>query len=152
MIDKLREKIFAWIWKRQATRNVVMRQWDDVRSVVVLYHNDNIPHILQQLKKDGKEVVLFTMPEKKQINWLTERPKTEERNMLVARHFDMMIDLTQHPSLTMLYMAMEIRADFKVGRYLRDGIHDMTINTAPQETPDYLFEQVMRYIKRFGGV
>jgi hypothetical protein len=152
MIDKLREKIFAWIWKRQATRNVVMRQWDDVRSVVVLYHNDNIPHILQQLKKDGKEVVLFTMPEKKQINWLTERPKTEERNMLVARHFDMMIDLTQHPSLTMLYMAMEIRADFKVGRYLRDGIHDMTINTAPQETPDYLFEQVMRYIKMFGGV
>jgi hypothetical protein len=92
------------------------------------------------------------MPEKKQINWLTERPKTEERNMLVARHFDMMIDLTQHPSLTMLYMAMEIRADFKVGRYLRDGIHDMTINTAPQETPDYLFEQVMRYIKMFGGV
>jgi hypothetical protein len=152
MIDKLREKIFAWIWKRQATRNVVMRQWDDVRSVVVLYHNDNIPHILQQLKKDGKEVVLFSMPEKKQINWLTERPKTEERNMLVARHFDMMIDLTQHPSLTMLYMAMEIRADFKVGRYLRDGIHDMTINTAPQETPDYLFEQVIRYIKMFGGV
>lgn len=152
MIDKLREKIFAWIWKRQATRNVVMRQWNDVRSVVVLYHNDNIPHILQQLKKDGKEVVLFTMPEKKQINWLTERPKTEERNMLVARHFDMMIDLTQQPSLTMLYMAMEIRADFKVGRYLRDGIHDMTINTAPQETPDYLFEQVMRYIKMFGGV
>jgi hypothetical protein len=150
MIDKLREKIFAWIWKRQATRNVVMRQWDDVRSVVVLFHNDNIPHILQQLKKDGKEVVLFTMPEKKQINWLTERPKSEVRELVMARHFDVLIDLTQHPSLTMQYMAIDIRADFKVGRFIRNGIHDLTIDTSSQEAPDYLFEQIMKYIEMFG--
>ena len=127
-----------------------MPQWDKVRSVVVLYPNDNIQHIIQQLKQMGKEVVIFTMPDKKQINWLTERPKNEIRELIMARHFDVLIDLTQHPSLSMQYLAMDIRADFKVGRFIREGIHDLTIDTAPQEAPDYLFEQIMKYIKVFG--
>ena len=149
-MNKLREKIFAWILKRQAARTVIMPQWDKVRSVVVLYPNDNIQHIIQQLKQMGKEVVIFTMPDKKQINWLTERPKNEIRELIMARHFDVLIDLTQHPSLSMQYLAMDIRADFKVGRFIREGIHDLTIDTAPQEAPDYLFEQIMKYIKVFG--
>ena len=149
-MNKLREKIFAWILKRQAARTVIMPQWDKVRSVVVLYPNNNIQHIIQQLKQMGKEVVIFTMPDKKHINWLTERPKTEIRELVIARHFDVLIDLTQHPSLSMQYLAMDIRADFKVGRFIREGIHDLTIDTAPQEAPDYLFEQIMKYIKVFG--
>ena len=149
-MNKLKEKIFAWILKRQAARTVIMPQWDKVRSVVVLYPNNNIQHIIQQLKQMGKEVVIFTMPDKKQINWLTERPKNEIRELVTARHFDVLIDLTQHPSLSMQYLAMDIRADFKVGRFIREGIHDLTIDTAPQEAPDYLFEQIMKYIKVFG--
>jgi hypothetical protein len=149
-MNKLREKIFAWILKRQAARTVIMPQWDKVRSVVVLYPNNNIQHIIQQLKQMGKEVVIFAMPNQKQINCLTERPKTEIRELVMARHFDVLIDLTQHPSLTMQYMAMDIQADFKVGRFIREGIHDLTIDTAPQEAPDYLFEQMMKYIKVFG--
>ena len=47
-------------------------------------------------------------------------------------------------------MALDIRADFKVGRFLREGIHDLTIDTAPQEAPDYLFEQIIKYIEMFG--
>ena len=104
-----------------------MPQWDKVRSVVVLYHNDNIQHIIKQIEKDEKEVVVFTLPDKKQINWFTERPKTELRELLTARQFDLLIDLTQQPSLTMQYMAMDIQADFKVGRFIREGIHDLTI-------------------------
>ena len=149
-MNKLREKIFAWVLKRQATRRVVMIKWDTVRTVAVLYPNNNIQHIIQQIEKDEKEVVVFTLPDKKQINWFTERPKTELRELLTARQFDLLIDLTQHPSLTMQYMAMDIQADFKVGRFIREGIHDLTIDTAPQEAPDYLFEQIVKYIKVFG--
>jgi pyridoxine 5'-phosphate synthase PdxJ len=149
-MNKLREKIFAWILKRQPARTIIMPQWDKVRSVVVLYPNNNIQHIIQQLKQMGKEVVIFTMPDKKQINWLTERPKTEIRELVMARHFDILIDLTQHPSLTMQYLAMDIRADFKVGRFINEGIHDLTIDTAPQEAPDYLFEQIIKYVEMFG--
>ena len=149
-MNKLREKIFAWVLKRQATRRVVMPQWDTLRTVAVLYPNNNIQHIIQQIEKDEKEVVVFTLPDKKQIDWITERPKKEIREILIARQFDLLIDLTQQPSLTMQYMAMDIQADFKVGRFIREGIHDLTIDTAPQEAPDYLFEQIVKYIKVFG--
>ena len=127
-----------------------MPQWNTVRTVAVLYPNNNIQHIIKQIEKDEKEVVVFTLPDKKQIDWITERPKKEIREILTARQFDLLIDLTQQPSLTMQYMAMDIQADFKVGRFIREGIHDLTIDTAPQEAPDFLFEQILKYIKMFG--
>lgn len=149
MIEKLRKKIFAWILKRQAARKVVLPQWSAVRSVAVLYSNNNIQHIIKQIEKTNKEVVLFTLPDKKEINWLTERPRKEVHELISARQFDVLIDLTQEPSRTMQYMAMDIQADFKVGRFIKEGIHDLTIDTPSQATPDYLFEQILRYIDMF---
>ena len=32
-MNELREKIFAWILKRQVAREVIMPQWNDVRSI-----------------------------------------------------------------------------------------------------------------------
>lgn len=149
-MNKLREEIFAWLQKRQAARQVVMPQWDHIRSVVILYHNDNIQHIIKQIQAQDKDVVLFTMPDKKDVCWLTERPKTDIIESITARKFDILIDLTQEPSRTLQYMAMYIRADFKVGRFIREGIHDLTIDTPPQAAPDYLLEQILRYIDMFG--
>ena len=149
MIEKLRERIFAWLLKRQASRKVTIPQWDKVRSVAILYPNDNIQHIIKQIESNNKEVVLFTMPNKKAICWLTKRPKAEVREMISARQFDVLIDLTQQPSRTLHYMAMYVRADFKVGRFMREGIYDLTIDTPPQAAPDYLFEQIIRYINMF---
>lgn len=147
----LREKLFGFILKRQATRKVSMPRWEDVRSVAVLYPNDSIQLIINEIEQNNKEVVLFTMPNKKEICWLTERPKSELRELLSARKFEVLIDLTQESSRTMQYMAMYIQADFKVSRHRHDGIYDMTINTPSQAAPDFLFEQIMRYIEMFGG-
>mgnify|MGYP003292548039 CR=1 FL=1 len=147
----LREKLFGFILKRQATRKVSMPRWEDVRSVAVLYPNDSIQLIINEIEQNNKEVVLFTMPNKKEICWLTERPKAEVRELISARKFEVLIDLTQESSRTMQYMAMYIQADFKVSRHIHDGIYDMTINTPSQAAPDYLFEQIMRYIEMFGG-
>ena len=149
-MNKLREKIFAWLQKRQAARQIIMPQWDHIRSVVILYHNDNIQHIIKQIQAQDKDVVLFTMPDKKDVCWLTERPKTDIIESITARKYDILIDLTQEPSRTLQYMAMYIRADFKVGRFIREGIHDLTIDTPPQAAPDYLLEQILRYIDMFG--
>ena len=149
-MNELREKIFAWILKRQPARKVVMPQWNEIRRVVVLYPNGNIQHIIKQIENSAKEVVHFTLPDKKDINWLTKRPNSDVRERIMARHFDLLIDLTQQPSLTMQYMAMYIHADFKVGRHTREGIYDMTIDTPSQTSPDYLFEQIMRYLEMFG--
>jgi hypothetical protein len=147
----LREKLFGFILKRQATRKVSMPRWEDVRSVAVLYPNESIQLIINEIEQNNKEVVLFTMPNKKEICWLTERPKAEVRELISARKFEVLIDLTQESSRTMQYMAMYIQADFKVSRHRHDGIYDMTINTPSQAAPDYLFEQIMRYIEMFGG-
>ena len=149
-MNELREKIFAWILKRQPARKIVMPQWNEIRRVVVLYPNGNIQHIIKQIENSAKEVVQFTLPDKKDINWLTKRPNSDVREQIMARHFDLLIDLTQQPSLTMQYMAMYIRADFKVGRFIREGIHDLTIDTPPQPAPDYLLEQILKYINMFG--
>ena len=150
-MNKLREKIFEWFLKRQATRTVHIPNWKQVRSVAVLYPNNNIQHIIKQIEQADKDVVVFTMPEKQDICWLTERPKKEILERISARPFDILIDLSQEPSRTLQYMGMAIRADFKVGRFMREGIHDLTIDTPPQAAPDYLFEQILRYIEMLKG-
>lgn len=147
----IREKIFEFVLKRQPKRKVCMPHWDSVKSIAILYPEDSIQPIINKLDGMGKEVIFFGMPDKKDISWWTARPKKDMLSLLTAREFDVMIDLSQHPDLTMQYMAMYINAKFKTGRYMRDGILDMTIDTPAQETPDYLFEQVIRYLKMFGG-
>lgn len=150
LINILREKLFAWILKRQATRKVVMPDWAKVRSVAILYPNNSIQHIISEIEQSNKEVVLFTMPDKKEVDWLTERPNADVKSLITARHFDVLIDLTQQPSRTMQYMTMYMHADFKVGRHRREGIYDMIIDTPAQETPDFLYAQILRYIDMFG--
>jgi len=150
-MNKLREKIFEWFLKRQAARTVHIPNWKQVRSVAVLYPNNNIQHIIKQIEQADKDVVVFTMPDKQDICWLTERPKKEILERISARPFDILIDLSQEPSRTLQYMGMAIRADFKVGRFMREGIHDLTIDTPPQAAPDYLFEQILRYIEMLKG-
>ena len=150
-MNKLREKIFEWFLKRQAARTVHIPNWKQVRSVAVLYPNNNIQHIIKQIEQADKDVVVFTMPEKQDICWLIERPKKEILERISARPFDILIDLSQEPSRTLQYMGMAIRADFKVGRFMREGIHDLTIDTPSQAAPDYLFEQILRYIEMLKG-
>ena len=150
-MNKLREKIFEWFLKRQAARTVHIPNWKQVRSVAVLYPNNNIQHIIKQIEQADKDVVVFTMPEKQDICWLTERPKKDVLERISARPFDILIDLSQEPSRTLQYMGMAIRAAFKVGRFMREGIHDLTIDTPPQAAPDYLFEQILRYIEMLKG-
>ena len=105
------------------------------------------------LRRQPKRQVVMrpwdTIPDKKEIHWLTHCPSSSVQYHLRAYQYDLLIDLTQQPSLTLQYMAMYFRADFKVGRHICDGIHDLTINTPAQNTPNYLLEQILRYIQMF---
>ena len=94
-MEKLKERIFNFILKRQTARKVSMPRWQDVRTVAILYPENNIPHIINQIEKEQKEVILFTIPDKKEICWLTDRPKSEVRDFISARRFEVLIDLTQ---------------------------------------------------------
>ena len=149
MMDKLKEKIFEFLLKRQVLRQVSAPTWDKTRRIAILHSYANIPHIIKDLEKQGKEVILFTLPDKNDVCWLSDRPKKKIREQLQSQHYDILIDLTQEESLTLQYMAMYIQAGFKTGRHIKDGIHDLTIDTPAQETPDYLYKQILRYIQMF---
>mgnify|MGYP003302544640 FL=1 len=146
---KLQQTIFDFFHKRQPKREVIMHRWEDVRSVAIISDNSTIDHIVHTITKDARSVDVFLLPNKKDVCTLTGRPKSAIREALTARQYDLLIDLTQQPSITLQYMAMYVRADFKTGRHICDGIHDMTIDTPAQSTPDYLFEQIVRYINMF---
>lgn len=145
----IRQTIFQFILRRQAKRQVVMRPWDKVRTVAILYDCGTPAAIERMLETEHKRIDFFTLPDKKEINWLTHSPSSSVQYHLRAYQYDLLIDLTQQSSLTMQYMAMYFRADFKVGRQICDGIHDLTIHTPAQSTPDYLLEQILRYIQMF---
>ena len=51
MIEKIREKVFDLILNRQAKRSTTMPKWADVRSVAILYPNDNIQHIIKNIER-----------------------------------------------------------------------------------------------------
>lgn len=148
-MKELREKIFDWCLRRQAIRQVVMYPWKDIRSVVILHEGLAVGKLVQQLQREGKQVYEMVLPDKKDISWLTEMPKKEVREALQSRYYDLMIDLTQQPNLTMQYMAMYIKAGLKTGRNIGKNIYDLSIDTPAQNTPDYLYEQIVKYIQMF---
>lgn len=148
-MDSLREKIFDWCLKHQAARQVVMYPWKDIRSIVILHEGLPIDAIIQQLKQEGKQVDVLTIPNKENICWLTSMPKKEVREKVQSRHYDLLIDLTQQTSITMQYMAMYVKAGFKTGRNMGKTLYDLSIDTPAQNTPDFLFKQIVKYIQMF---
>lgn len=131
-----------------------MPRWDKVHRIAVLHNSGDISVLTRQLANHGnaatpRQIDVFAVPDKRQVCALLSRPKKEVLRTLTANEYDLFIDLTQHPTLVSLYMALYVRAAFKVGRYTRDGIYDLTINTPAQDTPDYLFTQIIKYLDMF---
>lgn len=150
----LKEKIFNYIQHHQSPRHVVMPRWEKVHRIAVLHDGGDISALTRQLSNHGnaaakRQIDTFTVPDKKQVCALLSRPKKEVLRTLTANEYDLFIDLTQRPTLVSLYMALYVRASFKVGRYTRDGIYDLTINTPAQDNPDYLFTQIIKYLDMF---
>lgn len=150
----LKEQIFNYLLHHQSPRHVVMPQWEKVQHIAVLHDNGDISDLVQKLTRQTpaaapKQVDVFVVPDKKQVCTLLNRPKKEVIRTLTARKYDLFIDLTQQPTLVSLYMALYIRAAFKVGRHTREGIYDLTIDTPAQDTPDYLFAQIIKYLHIF---
>ena len=148
-MEAIRQKIFDWHLRHQAARQVVMYPWQDIRSVLILHEGLEVEHIAQQLRSAGKEVQVCAMPDKKEIAWLTGMPKKEVRERLQSRHYDMLMDLTQQTNITMQYMALYTRTGIKTGRDIGKKLYDLSIDTPAQPTPDFLFEQIVKYIQMF---
>ncbi len=163
----LHQYIFDHYRAKQPQREVAFPRFDEVRSVLILFEsdlierNDTIKAIAQDLAQYDKDVVLWGYCPKKEITSpilpqlrivgtkdynIFGVPKQQLIADLQKRQYDLLIDLTQHQSLPLAYLAMYAKAHFKTGMAIQTGIHDLLISTPPQDTPLFLYQQIVKYL------
>ena len=173
---RLKDKIFDYLQDKQTERHPRFPHLDKPLKVLVIYEsdmlerNDSIKSIRHDLLHRGKDVSLWGFVAKKEI---TTQPMPQNRILglqdynfwgkptpevledLTADHYDLLIDLTTRPCLSLRYLAMFADADFKVGLNMGEGIHDMLIslpNFNPEQSDEYhpeatfLYDQIIKYL------
>ncbi|MBQ7191687.1 MAG: hypothetical protein IJS00_02305 [Paludibacteraceae bacterium] len=168
ILDYIRERWFCYRLKRQPVRAVLFPRWSNCHRVLVIYESDlleknqPIKQIVSQLQKEGKEVCTWgflplkqsrtaILPQsrilsKQDINWLYE-PNKEVLQDLLSQRFDLLIDLTQEPCLTLQYLAMYANASFKTGRHIIEGVHDLMVDMPATDNPTPLFQQLLHFLQ-----
>ena len=167
MLDRLKEYIFRYCLSKQPKREVKWEQWNNVRNILVLYESDwterNV--VIKQLRDsmllEDKDVTIWGFVDKRDITSLIlpqsrilgardltlyGAPKQEVIEELQKRYYDLLIDLTQHPSLPLKYLSLYTRASLKIGLQLGEGIHDFMVSMPAEEDPKHLFEQMKYYL------
>lgn len=169
-MNKIKAFIFRFFRKRQPARNVSFPHYDRVRSVLIIFQSDLLEDnrivtdtIRRRLLAEDKDVVLLGYAPKKEIQSpilpqsriiglkdfnLFGIPNNELVESLQRRRYDLLIDLTQTEILPLAYMTMYARADFKAGMQRDNSLLDFMIKTEPQESPLFLFEQIIYFLKQ----
>lgn len=86
-------------------------------------------------------------------------PRKELVQDLQQQEYDLVIDLNQSNALPLRYLCLLAKAGFKSGMAAPTGLDalgqrwesvkspcDLQINTQPQETPEFLFQQILHYL------
>jgi len=159
--------IFRHIARRQPAREVAYPDFAKVRSVLIIYpsewqeRNPAIRAMATQLRNMGKQVTIWgyvdkdkptspILPDSRVFGshdytiWGTL--KTPVLQDVQNRSFDLLIDLTLSPLLPLQYIALYTSAKFRIGTQA-SGLNDMVIQTPPSATPDYLFTEIIHYLK-----
>ena len=168
MFENIKYRLFARRLKKQQARETRFPQYDQVKDILLLYEssltekNPAITGLAKRLQQEGKDVTTWGYADKKDITsailpqsrilgrrnlGLTGMPKADVLQDLQSRHYDLLIDLTQHPCLALHYTALYAQCRFKTGMHLQDGLHDLMIDMPAQDTPVALFEQIIHYLK-----
>lgn len=169
----LKQYIFEYLCKRQPAREPRFPHLDQPLKIMIIYEsdllerNDAIKTIRQDLLRRQMDVTMWGYVEKKDIQTLIlpqsrilglgdynlfGKPRDYVLTDLQAEHYDLMIDLTTRPILSLRYLAMYTNADFKVGLNLGEGIHDMLLSLPDLDTEQakpeasWLFDQILRYL------
>lgn len=168
MFDKLKDKIFAYRLRKTEVPTAAFPDYKNIRSVLILFESDPIEknaEILQmrdELLQQDKDVVLLGYVEKKEITSLVlpQRRilglnditlwgglKEDVVNDLQRRRFELLIDLTQRDIRPLRYAALLARADFKVGIRRDSKLYQFMVDTPPQQSPRFLFDQIIYYLQ-----
>lgn len=140
------KKLFYKYWAyNQPKHEAIYRNYEQIKSVLIITPYPAIGKIVQQLQRDGKLVTVVPLPDAQEISFLG-RPNEEIRQKLL-RHYDLLIDLQQDINITALYMTLYANADLKTGIRRDDGLLDMMVDMPDRSTPLELWAQIDKYIK-----
>ena len=164
----LKEWLFERRLKKQEKQPVYYLNWESVRNIIVLYESDIMEKnpfekgLVKELQTEGKDVTLLgyvprkdvtsaNLPQsrilgQKDFGWLGGL-KQEVIDDIRKRHYDLMLDLSTKPDLPLRYMAMYIRADFKAGKNMGEGIHNLMIELPQTAGKEELKNELLRYLK-----
>ena len=167
MFENLKNRIFEHRLKKQPPRNTSFPHYEKVKDILLIYESDimeknaAIKEIARKLQDEGKNVTTWGYVDRKDVSSpqlpnsrmagkgdlsLIGAPNKKLTADIQAAHYDLLIDLTQHPCLPLHYIAMQADCSFKAGRHIVDGLHDLMINTEPDDNPNVLYKHIMHFL------
>ena len=172
----IKEKIYSFIARRQPQREAKWPHWESVKHVLVLYESDfaeknpAIRTIRTELQKHHIDAVFWGYVPKKEVQsavlpqsrivgmkdfTILGFPCKELVQDLQQQEYDIVIDLNQSNALPLRYLCLLAKAGFKSGMAPIGQLPttptgqspcDLQIHTQPQETPYFLFQQILYYL------
>ena len=172
----IKEKIYSFIARRQPQREAKWPHWESVKHVLVLYESDfveknpTIRAIRAELQKHHIDAVFWGYVPKKEVQSAVlpqsrivgmkdfncfGYPRKELVQDLQQQEYDLVIDLNQSNTLPLRYLCLLADAGFKSGMApigqlpntpMVQSPCDLQIKTQPQETPEFLFQQILHYL------
>lgn len=101
----------------------------------------------QGLHRNLLQVLSFDFINEKDLNWYG-MPHTEKSKNFIAKEFDVCIDLSDHKTLPLLYLAAFSNAHYKVGIYDKQylPVYDLMIETTAAMETRELIENIDKYL------
>lgn len=163
----IKQSIFRYIAARMPQRQVAYLDFHRANSILLLYEsewqerNADIRAIATQLRDQGKQVVCWgyvkkdkplspNLPDSRMLGTkdfsILGKPKAEILQYLEHHPFDVLLDLTTSPVLSLQYVALYAKAQCKIGSQ-NTGLYNLVVQTPADATADYLFQQMLHYIQ-----
>jgi len=182
MLNIIRNRLFAIQARKQmksVDREKKFVSYHKAKTILLLFEstyserNPGTKRIIETLTADGKKVVAWGFVEKKQITSaaypefrilhpgdtdIFHKPKPALLTELAEQEFDLVIDITQQPSLALSYVVLFAKAKCKTGMQKQGfPMYDFALdvdayleenNLKTDELPfTFLYDQIIFYLK-----
>lgn len=171
MLKSLIKKKIDSAYKELKSREHTFRNMDSIKKVLILYNYEEwhlVKEIVQDLEKNGKRVVLWTVePKNRKIKEeVTELPSTLRARIVLQSEtswhngltsivedefrdlkYDTLLDLTTNPDSIMLYLLALNNSDFSIGtKELDYKFYDFTLLAQEGDSMQETYNHIKNYL------
>lgn len=173
-MEKVKEMAFRYNQKRVPKQEVIFPSYAKIKKVLILFESDflernsQLKQLVKEIQMDGKVVTAWGYSNKKQttsailrdyrvigqkdFTWY-DKPKDYEIQDLQNEHFDLLINLNVNNLRQLRYLSLYADADFRAGLMTEEPYESNFMVIVPEEERNivYLFDQIMKYIRRINA-